>query len=189
MKTLLEQHIRLQAEIIHLEPSVALDRLASGTLDVFLGHNISVGEPLIAARLADLRIGIYAGVGHPLHGRKDVSAEEIAEHPFAAQSRPGLMRSIWPAKVKRRVNLETDSHAVALEACLDGSHLMAMERLIARPFVSKNALTEINTSLISPAVLTLCRHGEKGKSAIISAVSKAITTTVKRTLRAHPHAA
>jgi hypothetical protein len=93
------------------------------------------------------------------------------------------MRSVWPSKIARRVNLETDSHAVALEACLGGTHLTAMERLIARPLVKEKRLSEINTTLLGPAALVVCRHAEKGRSPVVVAACKAVSTVVKRLVR------
>jgi DNA-binding transcriptional LysR family regulator len=176
---LLEQHPRLQISIVHLEPGAALDRLKNATLDVFLGLNVTVGEPLIATRLAELEIGIYAGRSHPLFGREDAGLEEIEQHPFAAQVRPGLMRSVWPASLRRRVTLETDSHAVALEACLSGSHLMAMERVIARPLIEEQRLSEVKIGLLPAARLVLCQHSERKGGSMMSKVARTIAGTVK----------
>jgi DNA-binding transcriptional LysR family regulator len=183
MRALLQLYPRLEASIVHVEPSVALDRLKGGTLDLFLGLNVAVGDPLIGTRLADLEIGVYAGREHPLFGQVDVPLSALAEHPFAAQLRPGLMRSVWPPSIPRRVTLETDSHAVALDACVSGSHLMAMERVIARPFLAEGKLTEIKTGFLDAARLVLCRHQERGRGTLISKVAKAIAQTVREIVR------
>jgi DNA-binding transcriptional LysR family regulator len=140
---------------------------------------VTVGDPLVATRLAEMDVGVYAGRGHPLFERREVSTQDLEKHPFAAQIRPGLMRSVWPQAIKRAVTLQTDSHAVALEACLAGSHLMAMERVIARPMVAEARLREIKTNVLPPARLVLCRHSEKSRGGMTGRVAKAITDTVK----------
>lgn len=184
MHTLVADHPRLEVSITHLEPADALERLKGGTLDLVLALNVTVGEPLRSQRLAELEIGIYAGKSHPLFGRRDVKPEQIVEHPFAAQLRPGLMRSVWPSELKRRVTLQTDSHAVALDACLAGSHLMAMERVIGRPFVAEGRLRELNTDLLPAAKLVLIQRAGRKESPIVGKVARAITEVVRGAVRA-----
>jgi DNA-binding transcriptional LysR family regulator len=92
------------------------------------------------------------------------------------------MRSVWPSGIKRRVTLQTDSHAVALDACLGGSHLMAMERVIARPLLAEARLRELDISLLPAAKLVLIRHERKTPSALVARVAKAIADTVRQTI-------
>ncbi|MFO0723553.1 MAG: LysR family transcriptional regulator [Myxococcota bacterium] len=179
VRSLAEEHPRLEVSITHLEPAEALERLKGSSLDLFLALNVSVGDPLRAQRLAELEIGIYAGRGHPLFQASRVTHAAIAEHPFAAQLRPGLMRSVWPSELKRRVTLQTDAHAVALEACLSGSHLMAMERVIAKPLLDEGRLRELDASLLPAAKLVLVQKSGRAPSKIVARVAQAIVETVR----------
>jgi DNA-binding transcriptional LysR family regulator len=183
MHTVLTKHPRLEVSIVHIEPDEAIERLNSRTLDLYLALNVAVSEPLHAARLAELEVGIYAGRGHRLFGKSGLTLEEITAHPFAAQIRPRLMRSVWPAATPRKVTLQTDSHALALESCLSGSHLMAMERVIAEPMLKAGQLFELNHDALPPARLVLCRRADRGRGAIANLVHRAITETVRDRLK------
>jgi DNA-binding transcriptional LysR family regulator len=182
-----ERYPRLQLSIVHLEPEVAIDRLKAGMLDLFLALNVAVGEPLTAVRLADLELAVYAGAGHPLFDSAEIRPDDLEQHGFVAQRRPGLMRAIWPQAVKRTVTLETDSHAVALDACLAGSHLMLMERAIAAPLVLEGRLREIEANMVEPARLVLARHAHSTHPALIDKVSQAIQEAVQRAIAASKH--
>lgn len=183
VRQLSEEHPRLQLSIVHLEPEQAIEQLKAGMLDLFLALNVAVGEPLTATRLADLELAVHAGRGHPLFDVESATAEEIREHGFVAQRRPGLMRSIWPSTLKRTVTLETDSHAIALEACLTGSHLMVMERAIAASLVAEGKLRELGTALFEPARLVVLQHAHAAQHALLDKVVAAIQNAVDELTR------
>ncbi len=185
IRLLSERYPRLQLSIVHHEPELAIEQLKAGMLDLYLALNVSVGEPLSAVRLADLELAVYAGRTHPLFSALEMRPEDLEQHGFAAQRRPGLMRSIWPSTLKRTVTLETDSHAIALDACLAGSHLMVMERVIAAPMVAQGELRELRVDALEPARLSLCRHAHSSHHLLLDRVATAIQTTVEELLREH----
>jgi DNA-binding transcriptional LysR family regulator len=178
IRALTEQYPRLQLSIVHLEPEVAIERLKGGMLDLFLALNVAVGEPLTSAHLAELALAVYAGRGHPLFGVAPVAPDTLEQHGFVAQRRPGLMRSIWPSTLKRTVTLETDSHAIALDACLGGSHLMVMERVVSAPLVASGQLCEVASDLLEPARLVLVRHAHSPNQSLLDKVALAIQRAV-----------
>ena len=178
IRALSEQYPKMQLSIVHLEPETAIERLKSGMLDLFLALNVAVGEPLPSLRLAELELAVYAGKGHPLFGISGPPPETLEQHGFVAQRRPGLMRSIWPSNIKRTVTLETDSHAIALDACLAGSHLMVMERVIGTPLVAAGQLFEVESHLLEPARLVLVRHAHSTNHTLLDKVASAIQRAV-----------
>lgn len=160
VKVLGEEHPEVEISIVHLDPEEALRRLREGALDWFLALNVTVGEPLLATPLGRLELAIYAGRAHPLFLGAEPSLERLLSHGFVAQRRPGLMRSVWPTGQKRKITLQTDAHALALEACLAGSHLMVMERVIARPFVEDGQLRELPAPFLEAAQMSLIRNAQ-----------------------------
>lgn len=182
VRALAESHPEIELSISHLEPEEALRRLSDGSLDWFLALNVSVGSPFEAAALGELQLALYAGRRHPLFPQVQPSLTEILRHGFVAQRRPALMRSVWPKEHKRRVSLQTDAHAVSLEACLSGSHLMVMERLIAAPHVARGELREYPAPFLEPVQLVLLRNGERPSRSAETAVGAAIEAAARAVL-------
>ena len=187
IRILNEQYPKLSLSIVHIDPEVALERVKSGMLDLFLGYNVAVGEPLTSARLGELEFAVYCGRGHPLFGAAKLDPEELEQHGFVAQRRPGLMRSIWPSSLKRKITLDTDSHAIALDACLAGTHLMFKERVTVEPLVAEGRLHELAVDA-EPARLVLIRHAHSIHAAVLEKVAAAIQTVAAEIIRPSPAA-
>lgn len=179
-----EEHPEVEISIVHLDPEEALRRLREGALDWFLALNVTVGEPLAATPLGRLELAIYAGRGHPLFAGPEPPLERLLSFGFVAQRRPGLMRSVWPTGQKRKITLQTDAHALALEACLAGSHLMVMERVIARPFVEEGQLRELPAPFLEAAQMSLIRNAQWGERPADREVGLAIRRVVQGALTA-----
>jgi DNA-binding transcriptional LysR family regulator len=179
IRVLTEQYPKLQLSIVHLDPDLAIERLKGGMLDLFLGFNVAVGEPLAAMRLGNLQFAIFCGKQHPLFGAERITEEDLEKYGFVAQRRPGLMKSIWPKTLKRMITLDTDSHAIALDACLAGTHLMFKERVVVAPLVEEGRLHEIPVE-VEPAELVLLRHVHSQHHALLDKVAFAIQTVVEQ---------
>lgn len=178
-----EVHPEISLSIVHLDPADALTALRDGALDWFLALNVAVGEPLEVVHLGHLELAIYAGQGHPLFEGPEPELERTLSYGFVAQRRPGLMRSVWPSGQKRRVSLQTDSHALALEACLAGTHLMVMERVIARRPLEEGLLREFRAPFLQPASLVLVRNTRFAERPAQVVVGQAIQAAAQASLR------
>lgn len=166
----------IELSIAQADPEPAFQQVEGRTLDLYLGVNIAVGEPLAHEVLARSEMAIYAGRGHPLFGQG--SSTEWRDYGFVVQRRPSLMRSVWPANQPRNVTLQTDSHGLALQACLGGTHLMVMERVIAEPMVHAAQLREVQAGFLDQANLVLVWHGHRQHDARLRKVSEAIKRVV-----------
>ena len=167
----------IELSIAQVDPEPALQQVEGRMLDLYLGVNVVVGEPLAQEVLARPDMAIYAGRGHPLYGRGS-DPTEWRDHGFVVQGRPALMRSVWPASQPRNVTLRTDSHGLALQACLAGTHLMVMERVIAEALVQAGQLSEIRVGFLDQASLVLVRHGHRQHDGRLEKVSEAIKRVV-----------
>ena len=183
MAVLNEQHPGLKTSIRHMSPEEAMTELTDGTLDVYLAFNTTVAAPLRSVHLAEIEVTVYAGAGHPLFDRDDVSLEEMQSFGFAAQRKPPLMRSVWPLEQNREVTLYTDSHTLALDACLAGTHLCVMERIMAARFVEEGRLRAIGPDLLEPVTLSLCTHERTAEDAVAEAVTRAVLGVVREALK------
>lgn len=166
----------IEISVGQLDPEPALQQVEARMLDLYLGVNIAAGEPLVHEVLARPQMAIYAGHGHPLYGA--VGSADWRRYGFVAQHRPSLTRSVWPASEPRNVTLRTDSHGLALQACLAGTHLMVMERAIARHLVEAGQLSELRAEFLERATLVLVRHGHREQDARLEKVGEAIRRVV-----------
>jgi DNA-binding transcriptional LysR family regulator len=177
-RSLAKEFPDVQLSIVHADPDAALRALKERTLDLFLAANVIVTEPLVSVHLAKLRVSTYAGSGHPLFQGPQPTVEEVLSHGFAAQPKPSMMKSVWPRSLKRKVSLSADSHSVALEACLEGGHLVVMERLVAAPYVREGRLRELSAISFEPMFLQLCWHSET-KHTVVDALTDSIKKLVQ----------
>jgi DNA-binding transcriptional LysR family regulator len=179
IKEVAKQHAELRVSVSHPLPDAALDSMLSGALDLFLALNVTVVPPLLAHPLGPLALGVFVGRGHPLFAATNPTTEDMLEHSFVAQRRPPMMRSIWPTHLTRRITLEVDLHAVALEACLQGSHLMVMESAFAKTWVKEGQLRQLPFAALKPAELMLITHERTRELPVVSAVAAAIARAAR----------
>jgi len=72
-----------------------LPQLLAGDLDVLVGRlpgPDDLSEQLVTRRIADLRLGIIAGRGHPLASRKRLGGRDLADYPWVTyqEDREGI---------------------------------------------------------------------------------------------------
>ncbi len=171
------QYPQLEVSIVHAEPQDAMLQLEARRMDLYLALNVAVGEPLAVQSLTKLEMAVYAGKGHPVFDSSE-GIEGIEGHSFVAQRRPTFMKSVWPRGLSRTISIVTDVHSIALQACLGGSHLMVMERLIASRFVAEGRLREIRADFLEAAELVLIRHAHSLNDPLINRVAGSIEKTV-----------
>jgi DNA-binding transcriptional LysR family regulator len=180
VEALAKSNSELRLSIDHLDPELALERLKAGSLDGYLTLNVAAGDPLVGTRLAQLELMAFAGPTHPLFDAKELTEAHLPVYGFVAQGRPSLMRSPWPLDKRRIVSLQTDSHALALEACLRGTHLMLMERVFGRDFVRENKLHALEVPFVEKVDLMYFQHRRSLKQAVPARVEAEVRRAVER---------
>lgn len=178
VRVLAERMPKLQISIGLSAPEEALANLESGTVELFLALNVTAPSSVRTIELGEIAMGVFAGRGHPLFEQPTVSLEELLEHQFVAQSPIGLMKPVWPRDLKRNVALTASTHALALDTCLAGSHLMVMEVVTAAPWVTRGELRELSPELLPKAHLRLFTHVRDDQDLVTKTVVDAIREAV-----------
>lgn len=132
-------------------PSQALADVEDGSTDLTYTINVSTGAPFAADFVGTMPMAVYIGRHCPLFGAEDIDLEALLSLPFVARSRLEGMKSIWPRHLKRDVRLEVDSHALALEACLEAGFAMVMSRYAGQTWVEQGKLRELQADYLEPA--------------------------------------
>ena len=110
--------------------------LRRGRIDIaFHGPDASLhgATDLETVALGAVRNSIYCGKGHPLFGRRRVSAKTLLQHAFVAPPLDAAGRALdgWPTEVPRQVALQVDQLRVGLEICLRGDLLAVLPQWLA----------------------------------------------------------
>lgn len=169
---------KVKLSIAHGEPEPSLRAIEERALDFYLGINLRVSEALVVTPLAKLDLSIYVGEGHPLFTGPMPSIDQVLEHGFAAMHQRSLMKQVWPSHLKREITLWVEEHSVAFEACLAGSHLAVVERILGEPYVKKGKLRELPVMKLDPVTLMLCRRADAQRP-LLDRVGEEIATNVR----------
>lgn len=139
--------------ILEVRPQAELARrLLRGDLDLALSTD-PIGDPgLSSTAIGRYRSGVYCGRNHPLFSRRDVTLEELEEHPFVAPPADalGYPREGWPRELPRRVEIQAADLQVGVEVCRAGTHLAVLPDRIAQIDVDRTTLRRIGLDLIPP---------------------------------------
>lgn len=130
----------------------ALTELEEGRIDALFAINVAAGHPFAADYVASMPMAIFVGRGNPhFDDDRPLDAEAWRRLPFVARAAQEGMKSIWPRHLERDVRLEVDSHALALEACLEGGFAIVMSRYAGRTWVAQDRLRELPADFLEPA--------------------------------------
>ena len=134
LSRLLETHPHVRPRVstaVSADPGAELLR---GGFDLLFTSTPLFHEGLVTVALCRVSTGVYAGAGHPLHGRTTVSLEELAEHPFVAPApdEQGTPIDGWPGEWPRRIAIEVDRQAVGMSICEGGRLLAVLPDLISQ---------------------------------------------------------
>jgi len=131
-----------------------LPQLLAGDLDVLVGRlpePEEMPEHVVGRRIAELRLGIIAGRGHPLAARKRVSGRDLAEFPWVTyqEDREGIAGLI--AALARlgarppRIAVESTSLVATFQLLRSGPYLACLAvGLLRAPFGAELCEIEVN---------------------------------------------
>lgn len=161
-------------------PGRALADLEDGSLDVVYAVNVAAGVPFACDFVGQMPMAVYVGRHNPCFDAERVDTETLLALPFVARTRLEGMKSIWPRHLERDVRLEVDSHALALEACLEAGFAMVMSRYAGRSWVEQGKLRELEADFLEPArvdQITLESRRDEPVIALLLEHSRAVART------------
>ncbi|MEZ4235712.1 MAG: LysR family transcriptional regulator [Myxococcota bacterium] len=103
--------------------------LVDGKLDLALLEHPRPHDELAITRLIDMDYGVYAGPGHPLWERSDVSVAEVLRYPFVGPTVEEADR--FPPQLRRNVALRVSQMGVAIGFCHAGLYLTVLPHALA----------------------------------------------------------
>jgi DNA-binding transcriptional LysR family regulator len=78
-------------------------------------------DGLTSVSLGHVENGVFCGPGHALHGRRDVSEEELLTYPFAAPPEiDGRAPEGWPSLIERQVRWRSARMEMGIRLCETG---------------------------------------------------------------------
>jgi DNA-binding transcriptional LysR family regulator len=173
------------ALIVHLSSvPQALEPLLRFEIDLSLAHVPLLSEHLVLEPLGQSPNGIYCGRGHPLHGRSELSQDELLEHPFAAPPEPpesGHPLDQWPAELPRKVVLRSTLVSAAMEMCATGNALCVLPDLMAEQ-ARDERLFKLPIGIVPPTPIFAIRRkpSEAARVDRVSVVIEAVRREVRR---------
>ncbi|MFK7985436.1 MAG: LysR family transcriptional regulator [Sandaracinaceae bacterium] len=156
--------------------SVADDRvslaLTRGELDVAILDAPAAREGLSIRELGRVPHGLFCGAGHPLHGRANVTVEDIAPHPFVTPPPDPDGGSVdrWPLDWPRKVGLVVHQMQVGVDACASGSYLA----VLPAPIGARAGLYDLGVPGIDGAPMFAVHRETLGDEGRVEAVLAAI---------------
>jgi DNA-binding transcriptional LysR family regulator len=131
--SLVELRRRMPSVVPHLHTPGRTDEanraLVDGKLDLALLEHPRPHDELAVIRLIELDHGVYAGPGHPLYRRADVSIDEVLDYPFVGPTVEEADR--FPPQLRRNVALRVSQMGVAIGFCHSGLYLTVLPRALA----------------------------------------------------------
>lgn len=150
--------------------------LMRGEIDVAV-----VTQPLVHPQIEKVHLGaapsgIYCGVGHPLHGKQELSREEVLEHPFVIMSpdENGMTQESWPATVDRRVGMVVEQLWTGLQACASGELLAVLPDVVGSSALYRSTLERLPVDLVPPTDLFAMHRNTIAEGGRAEAVTHAV---------------
>lgn len=153
------EHPELVPALVPDDGSDPYEALLIGDIDLAFSSRPLAHDELTTVRLGACTGGVYCGPGHPLHGRDEVSVEDIASHPFVAPpAEDGVPLEGWPAEVPRRIGVYVSSLAAGLEICRAGTLLAVLPDVIARREPHAGVLYRLPFDELQPVSFFVCHR-------------------------------
>lgn len=182
--------LQLKKEHPDLEPSIELHRtvdanefLVRGHLDVAFYYEAMTDERLEIESLGKLTASIYCGQGHPLFATKEVTLEQMLEHPFSVPQRgdTGKVMDGWPVDIERTIDMRITMLYTNLHICLGGHLLTALPDVVGREYLESGRLRRFPFELIEPIDVYAARRKSDGPSSAADQVVAAVRQQVQST--------
>lgn len=145
--------------------------LLSGDIDVAFAST-PIGHPdLVTERLGRSANGVYCGRGHPLHGATEVTAEQLATHPFVAPpAQHGVPVEGWPVELPRTVAVYVNSLHSGLQLCRQGQLLAVLPDVVVAQERDRDALYRLPFDGVGEVLFFACYRrplGDGGRTQVL----------------------
>jgi DNA-binding transcriptional LysR family regulator len=150
LQRLRRQHSQLVPHVVGLPAAEVASRLARSEIDVALVFEAEPQAGLEVELLGHATNGVYCGRGHPLHGKKAVTVDEVLRHAFAAPEPRKGERALdsWPSHLRRRIALYATLLDPAIAACEDGELLAVLPDDMVRRLLRSSSLQRVPIDVI-----------------------------------------
>ncbi|MDF1837995.1 MAG: LysR family transcriptional regulator [Planctomycetota bacterium] len=178
-----EQHPELNLEL-STDLSDVIQRLLSGQLDiVFLSKRIS-HERLRTVELGQASAGVYCSSIHPLHGKRNVTLEQVLGHDFVAPGpdEAGAPIDGWPQTLARKVALQLDSMLLGCEACFARPFLIVLPELVAEN-LGRGKLRRLPIDIIPAAPIYSTLRPSLGETSAAEVLMEVVSRQILKTGR------
>lgn len=176
LENLRASHPDILPHLVAIDPRTANRMLLDGSLDLAVLDAPVPCDELDVLRLGRLTFSIYAGAGHPLAGRLDVTLDEALAYPFVGPP-PGLLDH-WPPELRRELGMVVSQMQVAVHACAAGGLLAFLPDAIATVH-AEPPLTRLPLEVIEPRALYAVCRPTKSESSRVEVVLEAIGEVVR----------
>ena len=131
LPTLLEltrKHPDFRPELRVLRTAEAAEHLLRGTIDAAFTYESMTLEGIHVERLGNSPSSIYCGSDHPLFDRRNLTLEQMLNHPFSVPQigDTGQVMDGWPSDVERIIGIRITLLKSNLEVCRSGRFLTVL---------------------------------------------------------------
>ena len=156
-----EEHPRILPCMTTLSSKEANRQLASGLLEVAFYYDATTLEGVHCHRIGTLTNSLYCGLGHPLFGKRKVTAEQLAEYEFSvpAIGDRGTPMDNWPVELPRRIGFRILMLSTNHEVSLAGGFVTVLPDVVADADVSAGRLWRLAPDVVPDTeVYAACRQ-------------------------------
>lgn len=176
LQRLREEHTDLVPHVIDQGNQDVGGMLLRGEIDVAF-----VTQPVVHAQLTKLHLGtapsgVYCGTSHPLHGRTEVTVEEVLAHPFVAltPNDRGVSQESWPPTLDRTLGMVVSQMWTGVEVCASGQLLSVVPDVVGRSALHRERLYRLPIDIVPPTDLFAMHRNTIAKGGRAEAVTNAL---------------
>jgi DNA-binding transcriptional LysR family regulator len=165
LKRLRGRHPGLVPHVIGVPAADVPSQIVRGDIDAALVFEAQAHPNLEVELLGAATNGVYCGEGHPLHGKKSVSVDEVLRHRFAAPEPQDGIPALdgWPANIRRRVSLFASLLDPAIDACEDGELLAVLPDDLVRRLFRGTKIARVPVDIVPPTSIYGVRRATRSK--------------------------
>lgn len=160
-----------------VRPAEVEPMLRDGGLDLAVTDVAEARSDLTVTKLGELGYSVYAGDGHPLAAKIEVTVDDLLQYPFVGP--PDSLADHFPPHVPRKVAMVVDQLHVAMQACAVDGLLAALPDVVAADYRGEGILVRLPIDLIAPRPLYALSRRGAAEPRRIDLVLKALAQTVE----------
>jgi DNA-binding transcriptional LysR family regulator len=151
-------HPQWQVEIEPTDRESAAETIALGKADLGFILTLEAAAPPGSTLIWREKLGLYAGRGHPLAGRVQVSPAELSAYPFIYLPKKYALRGVIQAALAKSgiagnpIAVQTDNPVLARRTLMQGKAIGCLFSHTVRDNVEKGDLIELPLGAAAPTV-------------------------------------